>query len=207
MILDDAMLRRTAEECSRFLEISADADWLVPIPDMTWNIAGAVAHTAQGLLWYSSDLAAGPSELSTMEVNVDSGSEPEELIRTMRTVSKVLAGVVATVGPGARGWHPFGIADTSGFVAMACDELLIHTADAASGLGREFTPPAEIAEATLRRLFPWAPADIEPWAGLNWANGRTELPGLPRLTNWRWHCAPLSEWDGTDPSVSAPPGP
>ncbi len=116
----------------------------------------------------------------------------------------MLAGVVATIEPDARGWHPYGIADPSGFVGMACDELLIHTADAASGLGLEFFPSPELAEATLRRLFPWAPADLEPWAGLNWANGRTELAGLRRLTKWRWHCAPLSEWDGTDPSVPAP---
>jgi uncharacterized protein (TIGR03083 family) len=172
---------------------------------MSWTIAEAVAHMAQALLWYSSDLSAGPSELSTIEVKVDPGSEPAELIRTIRTLSRVLAGAVATIEPGARGWHPWGIADASGFVGMACDELLIHTADAASGLGREFVPSPELAEATLRRLFPWAPNDVEPWAGLNWANGRTGLPGLKRLAKWRWHCAPLSEWDGIDPSVTELP--
>ena len=203
MILDASMLRSTAEECGTFLDESVTEDWLAPIPDMTWNIAGAVAHTAQALLWYSSDLSAGPSELSSIEMKVEPESEASELIRTIRTSCKVLAGVVATTEPNARGWHPWGVADVSGFVAMACDELLIHTADAGSGLGRKFLPSPDLAEATLRRLFPWAPTDLEPWAGLNWANGRTELRGLPRLTEWRWHCAPLSEWDGTDPSEPA----
>lgn len=113
----------------------------------------------------------------------------------------MLAGVVATIEGDWLGWHPCGVADASGFVAMACDELLVHTSDAASGLGREFAPTSEIAEATLRRLFPWAPTDVDPWSALRWANGRAELPGRSRLTKWRWHCAPLSEWDGTDPSV------
>ena len=203
MILDETTLRLAAEECSDFLDVSVGMDWLAPVPELTWTIAETVAHMAQALLWYSSDLAAGPRELSTMEVKVDPSSEPAELIRTIRTGSFVLAGVVATIEPGARGWHSWGIPDASGFVGMACDELLIHTADAANGLGRVFTPPPELAEATLHRLFPWAPKDVDPWAGLCWANGRTELGGLGRLVKWRWHCAPLSEWDGTDPSVTA----
>jgi uncharacterized protein (TIGR03083 family) len=199
--LDATMLRWCAEECSSFLDPSAQADWSTPIPDMSWKIAEAVAHMGQPLLWYSSDFAAGPSELSSVEMQVDPNTDPVELIRTVRTSSRVLAGVVETLEPGARGWHPAGLADASGFVGMACDELLVHTADAARGLHREFTPPPELAEATLRRLFPWAPTDADPWPGLSWANGRTELPGHGRLSKWRWHCAPLSEWDGIDPSV------
>jgi hypothetical protein len=35
--------------------------------------------------------------------------------------------------------------------------------------------------------------------GLLWANGRVDLPGQERQTGWRWHCAPLAEWDGADP--------
>lgn len=82
---------------------------------------------------------------------------------------------------------------------MACDELLVHTADAAEGLGAVFQPDPALAAATLRRLFPWAPTDLAPWPALLWANGRLELPGKPRLTRWRWHCAPLAEWDGVAP--------
>ena len=90
----------------------------------------------------------------------------------------------------------FGIADASGFAAMACDEMLIHTYDAARGLGRAFDPTPELAERTLRRLFPWAPEEVEAWDGLKWANGRVALPGLKQLAKWGWQCAPLSEWDG-----------
>jgi hypothetical protein len=87
----------------------------------------------------------------------------------------------------------------SGFAAMACDELLVHTDDAARGLGVPFTPPDGLVLATLTRLFPWAPG-TDPWPALLWCNGRVALPGLPRQSRWAWHCAPLEEWDGLNPA-------
>ncbi|MBK1786816.1 hypothetical protein [Prauserella cavernicola] len=111
----------------------------------------------------------------------------------------LLGALLAQVDSGTRGWHPWGNADASGFAAMACDELLVHTDDVARGLGVPFAPRLELVDATLRRLFPWAPEGQDPWQTLLWANGRAALPGHPRLEKWRWHCAPLSEWDGHTP--------
>lgn len=68
MTLDADMLRRASEECSVFLDGSVRERWTEPIPEMSWNVAETVAHMAQALLWYSSDLAAGPDELSSVEV-------------------------------------------------------------------------------------------------------------------------------------------
>lgn len=99
-----------------------------------------------------------------------------------------------------------GAADPSGFAAMACDEILIHTDDAARGLGLVFRPPTDLAERVLHRLFPWVTDVDDPWEGLRWANGRIALGGRERLSGWTWHCAPLDEWDGTSPTrPSAPP--
>jgi hypothetical protein len=36
-------------------------------------------------------------------------------------------------------------------------------------------------------------------ATLRWATGRIVLPGREPVTSWRWHCAPLDEWDGAVP--------
>ena len=93
-----------------------------------------------------------------------------------------------------------GMADASGFAAMACDEMLIHSHDAARGLGFAFSPAPDLAEAVLRRLFPWVTDDDDPWAALQWANGRIALGDRPRLRDWVWHCAPLEEWDGKPPN-------
>jgi hypothetical protein len=95
-----------------------------------------------------------------------------------------------------------GMADRSGFLAMGCDEILIHTDDILRGLGSSFSPPPEIVSRVLARLFPWAPTNTDPWETLRWANGRADLGDLPNPgPNWIWHCAPLEEWDGTIPQM------
>lgn len=112
---------------------------------------------------------------------------------------------MAAAPTSARGFHPMGAADASGFAAMACDELLIHTDDAARGLGATFAPPDDLVEPVLRRLFPWVSPVTEPWPQLRWANGRIALGDRDRLdgSTWAWHCAPLADWDGT---VATRPG-
>ncbi|TNC22467.1 maleylpyruvate isomerase N-terminal domain-containing protein [Amycolatopsis alkalitolerans] len=198
--MDANVLLSTAEVCAEFLSGHLDGDWTAPAPDLEMTVAQVVAHIGDCLHWYAYDLAAGPTELSTMDARVRPESPPAELLVTLGTTAKVLAAVVATSAPEARGWHPAGLADAAGFAAMACDELLVHTYDAAGGLGTSFTPPARLAAAALYRLFPWAPTDSDPWQTLLWANGRAPLgDDLPRLTKWTWHAAPVAEWDGTLP--------
>ena len=82
---------------------------------------------------------------------------------------------------------------------MACDEMLIHTDDAARALGHRFRPPDDLASAVLQRLFPWVHGDEDAWELLCWANGRIALEARERHERWAWHCAPLAEWDGSIP--------
>jgi uncharacterized protein (TIGR03083 family) len=185
-----------AHEGRVLLEPAADLDWTVAIPELEWSVAQALAHAAEVCLWYATDLAAGGAELNTMELHVRPESPPLELIAAIGAFATVLAGVVDGTPPSGRGWHPMGMADASGFAAMACDELLIHTDDAARGLGLTFAPPSELCRRTLTRLFPLAPTEVDPWDGLRWANGRMALPGRARLDQWHWHCAPLDNPDG-----------
>jgi uncharacterized protein (TIGR03083 family) len=202
--MDGSMVRQAADECHRFLAAAVDRDWTARVPGMDWTVAETVSHVSATLLWYSTDFCSGPSEVSTMDMRVRADCPPADLVATLRAFSTVLVRVLDGAEPGALGFHPFGVADRSGFAAMACDELLVHTADAGRGLGLEFRPSPDLSEATVRRLFPWAPNGTEPWRTLLWANGREDLPGLERQTGWRWHCAPLDTWDGTNPRVVHP---
>ena len=194
--MNGADILDAARECRAVLWPASDLDWTVAIPELDWTVAQAVAHVAEVCLWYATDLAAGGEELNTMELRVRLESPPDELLSTMGAFAALLARVVDGAPPSARGWHPMGMADASGFAAMACDELLIHTDDAARGLGLAFFPPSELCRRTLRRLFPLAPVDGDPWDGLRWANGRMALPDRARLDQWHWHCAPLDESAG-----------
>jgi hypothetical protein len=107
-----------AEACQALLGPAAGQDWTRPIPELDWTVAKAVGHIVEGTLWYASDLAAGERKLETMELRVRPGTANPDLIRTIGAVATVLARVIDASPAGARGWHPMGQADASGFAAM-----------------------------------------------------------------------------------------
>lgn len=184
--------------CGRTLGRHVERDWSVGVPDLEMTVAGVVAHASETGLWYAIDLSAGGAELdATVEHRVKADGPNAMLVDTMTTYARVLAAVVDATPATARGFHPMGAADPSGFAAMAGDEYLIHTDDALRGLGEDFAPPQELAAVVLARLFPEVTGDEDPWSLLRWANGRIALGDRPRRSTWRWHCAPLEEWDGT----------
>lgn len=121
---------------------------------------------------------------------------PAGLLQVLDASGALLTAIVRTTPPTVRAHHIFGQADPEGFAAMGIVETLVHTHDVAEGLGAAWTPPADLCDRVLARLFPDAPTDTDRWPTLLWATGRTELPGHPRLTKWRWHGTPR----GTSPS-------
>jgi hypothetical protein len=148
--------------------------------------------------WYAATLARKAE--GDVEVGIpDTDASPGVLLDVTLSSAALLAAAVSAAAPDDRGWHPWGIADRSGFAAMGADEILVHGSDLAAALGVKYQPPASLCRSVLRRLFPWAPADVsDPWKALLWANGRASLGGAPEPDEyWRWHCAPLDTWDGT----------
>jgi hypothetical protein len=190
-------VRAAAALCRRLLEPSLGADWSIAVPGLDFTVASVVAHAAESPLWYSVDMWSG-RENAAFEVKVIPTSGSESLLASLLAASEALAAGIDVAPPDTRGFHPFGSPDPSGFAAMACDELLVHGDDAARGLGLSFDADSSLAAAILARLFPWhrLGAADDPWRVLLWANGRVDLPGRERQVRWRWHCAPLAEWDG-----------
>lgn len=200
-------IRAAASQAIAFLEPLAGRDWSVPIPDLDFTVASVVAHAANGLLWYAIDYTTGPGDDSAFDPSVLSDAEPAKLLVTLRTAAALAAMAVDTLPATQRGYHPMGSADASGFAGMSCDEILVHTRDAGTGLGAEFTPDPALAGRVLARLFPWDEPVPDPWTALLHANGRIDLPGREHPPErWQWHCAPLDEWDGTMPPPFVPPG-
>jgi hypothetical protein len=175
-------------------------DGAVPVPTLGTDAVGVAAHITSCLTWYATDLVAGADEATAFELVRQPDASLTEVLTQLRAATEVLARVVDAAPPQERGFHPWGSADASGFAGMGCAELLLHAGDLADDQGLDWTPPRHLAAATRARLFPWAPDDADPWVALLWATGRGELPGHDPVTTWRWHCAPLDEWDGTQPS-------
>lgn len=199
-LLEEALTRAGGER------IDLGADWSVPAGDLDWDCRRTMDHVADALLLYAAHLATRARERLRPLRNGDPDARPEEAFEAVTSAAALLVEVVASAPREVRAFHPAGMADRSGFIAMGCDEILVHTADVAAGLGVPFEPPPALAEHVLRRLFPWAPDDVDPWEGLLWANGRLELPGHGRLgPDWYWYPAPLDEWDGTVTRRTSPP--
>jgi hypothetical protein len=183
--------------CRSFLLPQVGADWSGAVPGLDHTVASVVAHAANGPLWYALDLWGGPGDDAAFDLKVRAGAANDALVVSLRSAARVCAASVDAAPAGMRGFHPAGAADASGFAAMACDEMLIHTDDAARGLGLAFTPGGELAVRLVARLFPWHdPGAEDRWQLLRWANGRIDLPGRPSQKGWKWHCAPLADWDG-----------
>lgn len=202
----DDSLELTPEDLTRAAAISRAAlapaverDWSVAAGDLARSCRRTLDHIVDTLLLYTGLFATRATGRIPFVRDGDPNRTVPELLGTMGTAATILAEVCRAAPPDARGFHPAGMADASGFVGMACQEILDHTYDISLGLGLPFHPGDEALIARIvARIFPWAPADAAPWDALRWAAGRIALPSHPRLdANWWWHCAPLSEWDGT----------
>jgi hypothetical protein len=199
-------LLEAAAASHQALEPFVARDWSVQAGDLDWDVRRIVAHICDAAGWYAAHLALQSPRRLRFDFRAHPDSSNAELLDVLEAAAATLAAVARAAPPGARAYHNHGITDTTGFLAMGCDEILVHTWDAVRGFEAELVPPAELAKRVLRRLFPLAPSTDPPWKALLWANGRADLPSRMRLgPDWAWHCATLDEWDGRIPRQDANP--
>jgi len=190
-------VKAAAAVCREALSNFVDLDWSVRAGGLDWTCRQTLEHMPQTQLSYASQLALAAKNRLPRARGGEDQLTIAELLLSVEVNAAILEHVLLATPASTRAFHPAGMADPSGFAAMGCDEILIHTADIAAGLEIDFKAPEELCGRVLTRLFPWAPTDVGHWDSLRWANGRLAMPGLgPQDENWRWHCAPLSEWDG-----------
>lgn len=177
-----------------------EAGWAARVPTLRWTVERTVIHTIDALEWYANLLEDPlPTPLPP------SGTPPSELVERLAQSGERLASTIKSMPPDRRLNHSWGVADRTGLAAMGCDEALVHCYDACRGLKIAFEPPRSLCRAVLDRIFPWAPKEGDAFELLLWANGRKPFAPLPKLPQrWRWHSAPLSEWDGEGPKVGGP---
>jgi hypothetical protein len=194
-------VRLAARLCSETLVPIADRDWSVPAGELEWSARKTLEHAANTQLFYAVHLATRALDRLVVPRCFDADTSVADLLSILESRAAVLAEVVKAAPPDARGYHRTGSPDPSGFAAMGANEVLIHTDDIARGFDVQFSPPAPLCRRIVDRLFPRAPADVDAWSSLRWANDRIALPGHGRLgPEWPWHSAPLIEGDTAMPA-------
>lgn len=179
------------------LRPAAGGDWSVPAGDLDWDCWHTAEHVGDALLSYAAQLAARPvTRYVRFQVSAEEDASGEEVLEFAEMSGRLLVAVLRAAEPGTRAYHPSGLADPGGFAAMGCVEILVHGQDIARGLGLSLEPDRDTCRAALARLYPDTPeglAGTDSWEVLQWASGRSSLPGHPRLLQWGWHGAPLAE--------------
>ncbi|GIF14368.1 DinB family protein [Actinoplanes teichomyceticus] len=195
-------VRDVVSRAAQALRTAGDRDWHLRAGDLSWSCWETVEHVADDLFSYAGQLAAEqpPSDryvpwgyrrsrpdAPALTVHVDHAEGNAALVQVLEAAGGLLAAVVQVSPPQRRGFHPYGIADASGFAAMGITEVLVHLYDVAATLDLRWSPDPGVCARALRRIFADTPAGDDPWATLLWATGRVGLPGRPRRTEWRWH--------------------
>lgn len=106
-----------------------------------------------------------------------------DVLDVLVAAAATLAQVASAAPASARGYHMGGHGGSERLLAMACDEVLVHSWDA-RGFGVEFVPPETLAGRVVRG-FPWAPKGGSHWQTLPWAKGRVMLPTQQSELAWR----------------------
>jgi hypothetical protein len=196
---------RIVARCVRALEQAPADGWEHPAGDLEWSCWETTEHLADDLFAYALQIGPPQPSLTTHvpvawrrqrpggpanTIFVEREEGPAGLLQALQACGALLAAMVTVTSPRVRSHHVHGASDPEGFAAMGVVETLVHTRDIAAGLGVPWQPPAELCTRVLHRLFPDAPAEVEPWQSLLWSTGRTALPGRPRLERWRWYGAP-----------------
>ncbi len=189
-------IRLSTEHVVNALSGQTVEDWDGKPTGMDWTRRHTLGHLVYGFAWYATILAnrdqikSKPSFFSVVQLEVN------ESLRLLSLNAELLACVFNGSPTDARGWHPWGSPDPEGYLAMGCNEVLLHGHDVLRGLSVSISPPEDLCDRILRRLFPWSPLDTPRWETLLWITGRGGLENRELITNWKALVNPLDEWDG-----------
>ncbi len=186
----------------------ADRDWAANARGLNFSCWEAVEHMADDLFAYATQLSGtivGGTELRDsfapigytqrsehgplLTIWADPASGNGGLVQVLASMGGLAVATFRACSAAARGWHRSGLSDAAGFAAMSIVELLAHLDDVLAVFDARITPPQDVCERVIHRLFPDVVEQLtrsEPWPVLLWATGRGALPGSPQRNDWSW---------------------
>lgn len=181
-------VREAVQRCAQLLRPEVQRDWSIGAGTVAWSCWETAVHVSNDLLKYAGQVVSQPQQgYLRFHVRAASDATPSDLLDTMQMTGSVLALTVETADSASTAWH-YGATDPTGFAAMGVGEAILHTFDIASGLGIDWTLPAELCEFVLARMFPEF-TEGAPIDRLLWVTGRRALGDQPPRTDWVWHAA------------------
>jgi uncharacterized protein (TIGR03083 family) len=162
------------------LRPGVDADWSVQAGNLEWSVDRTVAHMTGAPAKYAFYLSNGSTRYVAVRVMPADDATRQERLEAIEACAAALAGVAASAPRDAVGFHSSGMKNAEQFLAMACEELLIHTYDAACGLGLPYEPREELCRLVIEHCYPGHAEQRPLWPYLVWLSGRPH----PAAVRW-----------------------
>lgn len=189
-------LESTIAEAVSALGKGVGRDWSVPAGRVRWSCSRTLFHAADDQVAYAGQLAARATDgYLPFRLRAVRDTPPTGLLDLLQGLGALLATTARATPDDVRAYHPYGMADVDGFLAMGVAEVLLHTHDVAQGLGLPYNPDPDTCARVVARLHRDLEPYADPWQLLLWATGRGDLPGRRPLRRWRWWPAPEDERD------------
>lgn len=162
------------------LRPGVNADWSVRAGNLEWTVDRTIAHMTGAPAKYAFYLSSRSTRYVAVRVMPSEDATRQERLEAIEACAAALAGAAATAPKGAVGFHVSGMRNAEQFLAMACEELLVHTYDVTCGLGLPYEPPDELCRLVIEYMYPGRDEQHPRWPYLVWLSGRPH----PAATGW-----------------------
>ncbi len=180
MIIRPDSVEAAAAVVVKALRPGVDADWSVRAGGLEWSVDRTIAHMAGAPAKYAFYLSSRSTRYVAVTVMPSDDATRQERLEAIEGCAAALAGVAATAPKDALGFHVSGMHNAEEFLAMGCEELLVHAYDVTCGLGLPYEPPEDLCRLVIEYLYPGREEQRPAWPFLVWLSGRRH----PAATGW-----------------------
>ena len=180
IVLPDAVQAAAAVVVAA-LQPGVDADWSVRAGDLEWSVDHTIAHMTGAVAKYALYLSSRSTRYIAVRIMPAADATRQERLEASEGCAAALADVAATAPPDAFGYHVSGMKNAEQFLALACEELLVHAYDVTGGLALPYEPPEQLCRLVIEHCYPGHGDEQRPaWPLLVWLSGRPH----PAATGW-----------------------
>jgi hypothetical protein len=171
------------------LQPGVDAGWSVRAGDLEWSVDHTIAHMTGAPAKYALYLSSRSTRYVAVRIVPSADATRQERLDAIEGCSAALAGGAATVPRDAFGFHVSGMRNAEQFLAMACEELLVHAYDVTRGLGLPYEPPEELRRLVIEHCYPattgWGkPPGLDDRSEIPLEFGRDPATGVWHAIRW-----------------------